>query len=270
MTAHPDGGATESASCPPSGPPSGPNETVQSGVEVFNTSGSDHFLPETQHLFEQPRLIRQESMRTSQTGSAHTFLGFDSFPDFPSAREGGGETPTRSGRERTPWLRPRLHSGRRSEFLAPTPNFLPPSPIRCLHHVRRGVHSGQEARPGRGLRNQRQGGPVPEPGLRGSAGPVSLCGEAFHRPHVRRRARVPGLQRAGPQLLQSPRSDLEEAHGKTRTRPQDPVRAGPELCWKGGVGGALSSDCWQKSCRRRTTPNTHTHNFIYKLSADTL
>lgn len=110
-----------------------------------------------------------------------------------------------------------------------------------VHHVRRGVHSGQEAGSGCGLRDQRQRGSLPEPELRGSAGPVSVCGEAVLRPDLPRRARVSGLRRAGPQLLQSPRSHLEETLGK-RTR----VWIGGRGCegvvlvgwrwWGGGVG----------------------------------
>lgn len=83
------------------------------------------------------------------------------------------------------------------------------------HHVRCGVHSGQEAGPGSRLRYQRQRGSVPESELRGSACRVSVCEETVLRPGLPRRPRGPGLQGAGPEFIQSPWSYLEETRGKS-------------------------------------------------------
>lgn len=86
-----------------------------------------------------------------------------------------------------------------------------------LHHVRCRVYLGQKASRGRWLWHQRQGDPVPKPGLWDSAGSMPILGKTLLRPDVPHRARISGLQRTGPQLIQDQRSHLEETHGKNRT-----------------------------------------------------
>lgn len=77
-----------------------------------------------------------------------------------------------------------------------------------------GSESGEEAGPGRRVRNQRERGEVSEPGLRGAAGPVSEPRTAVLRLGLPGRARGAGLQRARPELVQDPGCAVEETRGE--------------------------------------------------------